>query len=375
VDFELTETQEAIAELAGRLVADTVTEERQREVEEDGHFDRLLWERLSSSGLLGIGVAEELGGMGGGMLDIAVLLEALGGAVAYTPVFPSLVPATLGLARFGGDGARALVSAFVVGDALPTFAPGTMTERIQPIVATGGGDGWVLDGLAPQVPYWHESSGVVLAAKGNDGTALLFVRRELAGIDAQGQETTTGEIEFDLHLRDVHVPSEDLLVTGAEADEALRWMHQRGVVALCALQLGAVDRLLRMTAEYTSTRHQFGRAIGSFQAVQQRLADAYIDVEAIRWTMWQAAWALDNDLNEDGDVDVAKFWASEGGQRIVSACLHLHGGMGVDVTYPLHRYYLRAKKWELTLGSATEHLVALGRQIATALPRQYAQEA
>jgi len=124
------------------------------------------------------------------------------------------------------------------------------------------------------------------------------------------------------------------------------------------------DRALRMTAEYTIGREQFGRPIASFQAVQQRAADAYIDSEAIRLTTWQAAWRLAADRPATTEVAIAKFWASEAAHRVVYAAQHLHGGIGVDVDYPLHRYYLWSKQIELTLGSGTRQLARLGADLA-----------
>jgi alkylation response protein AidB-like acyl-CoA dehydrogenase len=138
----------------------------------------------------------------------------------------------------------------------------------------------------------------------------------------------------------------------------------RALLGLCALELGVVERALRITAQYTTERKQFDRPIGSFQAVQQRAANAWIDVEAIRLTTWQVAWRLDAGLPARDEVRMAKFWASEAGHRITYAAQHLHGGIGVDVDYPIHRYYLWSKTLELTLGSAARHLAALGDAIA-----------
>ena len=136
------------------------------------------------------------------------------------------------------------------------------------------------------------------------------------------------------------------------------------MTGLCAIGIGVFDEEVRMTAEYTSTRQQFDRPIASFQAVGQRAADAYVDAEAIRLTTWQAAWRLDRDLPAAAEVAIAKYWLAEGGQRVAAAAQHLHGGIGVDRDYPLHRYYLWAKWLQLALGSASHHLLRLGQIIA-----------
>jgi alkylation response protein AidB-like acyl-CoA dehydrogenase len=127
---------------------------------------------------------------------------------------------------------------------------------------------------------------------------------------------------------------------------------------------GVCEEALRMTAEYTKTREQFDRAIATFQAVGQRAADAYIDTEAVRLTALQAMWRLDAGLPAAEEVAIAKFWTAEGGQRVVHAAQHLHGGIGVDRDYPLHRYFLWAKQIELTLGGTTPQLLRLGAMLA-----------
>jgi 3-oxocholest-4-en-26-oyl-CoA dehydrogenase beta subunit len=151
--------------------------------------------------------------------------------------------------------------------------------------------------------------------------------------------------------------------TGAEITD---WLVARGTVGLCALQLGVVERALELTAEYTRTRVQFGRAIGGFQAVSQRLADAYIDCEAVRLTMWQAAWRLSAGLPADTAIATAKFWAADAGHRIAHTAVHVHGGMGVDTSYPLHRYFVAAKHNEFALGGATAQLRRIGAALARA---------
>jgi alkylation response protein AidB-like acyl-CoA dehydrogenase len=132
------------------------------------------------------------------------------------------------------------------------------------------------------------------------------------------------------------------------------------------MELGIAGRALKTTATYTSSRQQFERPIATFQAVAQRAADAFIDVESIRVTTWRAAWRLAEKLPAGEAVAIAKLFAAEAGHRVVYAAQHLHGGMGFDVEYPLYRYYLRSKQIELTLGSASVHLARLGRDLAGA---------
>jgi alkylation response protein AidB-like acyl-CoA dehydrogenase len=139
----------------------------------------------------------------------------------------------------------------------------------------------------------------------------------------------------------------------------------RGIeVGICALLLGLAQRALTMTAKYASEREQFGKKIGTFQAVSQRAADAWIDTWAMEVTMWQAAWRLGQGLPCDREIAIARYVASEGAHRVTAAAQHLHGGMGFDRDYALHRYFLTVKQWEFVLGGASAHLARIGGMLA-----------
>jgi alkylation response protein AidB-like acyl-CoA dehydrogenase len=154
---------------------------------------------------------------------------------------------------------------------------------------------------------------------------------------------------------------DDSRVLGAGSDVA-GWLVGRATVGLCAMQAGVLERALELTAEHARNRVQFGRPIGAFQAVAQRLADAAVDVEAVRLTMWQAAWLLcARDASAEVAVATAKFWAADAGHRVAHTAVHVHGGLGIDVSYPVHRYFVAAKGNEFALGGATAQLRRIGR--------------
>ncbi len=146
-------------------------------------------------------------------------------------------------------------------------------------------------------------------------------------------------IELGRHAADVPVPDD--------------------VLSSAAYQLGVVEKALEMTAAHATSRIQFERPIGSFQAVSQRLADAYIDVEALRVAVWQAVWCLTDDPPAAAEVATAGFWAAEAGHRVLHTAVHVHGGTGLDLDYPLHRYFLAAEKHEFRFGGATAQLLTL----------------
>jgi 3-oxocholest-4-en-26-oyl-CoA dehydrogenase beta subunit len=223
----------------------------------------------------------------------------------------------------------------------------------------------LLTGTKICVPAAHLAERILVPARtGGNAVGVFFVDPHATGVTLERQVTTTGDPLAEVAFRDVCVKTSDVLGHPERGNDVLSWLLPRATVALCAMELGVVDRALRMTAEYTSQRRQFDRPIATFQAVAQRAADAYIDVEAIRVATWHAAYRLAAGLPAAEAVSIAKYFCAEAGHRVVYAAQHLHGGIGFDLDYPLHRYYLWSKQIELTLGSAVTHLSRLGAELA-----------
>jgi alkylation response protein AidB-like acyl-CoA dehydrogenase len=363
MDFSLTPEQEALRELAGKILGDHVTHERLKAVEAHADwFDRTAWEALARAKLLGTALAEEWGGSGLGLVELCLVLEQVGRTVAPVPAWATLVLGALPIAELGTREQRARwLPAVVAGETVLGAAlvePGSDDATRPATTARRDGTGWRLDGVKICVPAAHLAERLVVPARSDGDVALFLVDPRGPGVTLERQVATSREPQARLTL--AGTPAELL----ARGEASVTWLVERALVGLCAMQVGVTDRALRMTAEYTTSREQFGRPIASFQAVHQRAADAFIDVEAIRLTTWQAAWRLATGRPAGAEVEVAKFWASEGAHRVVYAAQHLHGGIGVDIDYPLHRYYLWSKQIELTLGSATRQLVRLGTRLA-----------
>ena len=372
MDFTLTEDQQSVVTLAHDLF-DGVTRRAKAQGEADGAppADE-LWAQLSRTDLLAIPLPADAGGFAGGMVELAGLLTEAGRYAIGAPIWPTLVLGVLPIARFDGSHRwDELLRAVAAGEARLTAAlprrdaSGPATPSIS---AVRSGDGWTLDGEAA-APAAEGATRILVPARTDDrgATAVFVVDLGAPGVTSVPRVTTSEQLDYELRLHEVVVSDQDVLGgQAADRDAVLPWLRARAIAGLCAYELGLVEAAIQMTAAYVSERIQFDRPIGSFQAVQHRLADAHIEATAMRWTMWQAAWRLDAEGEADDAVAVAKYWASRGGQRIMTATLHLHGGLGVDVTYPLHRYFLLSKQIELTLGTATESLAALGDALATA---------
>ena len=363
MDFTFTEEQETIAKIARQLFEHRATPEHLTEVEAGAvRYDAALWRELATADLLGIALPENVGGSEHGFLELALLLAEVGWSVAPVPVYATLLLGADTIARHGDEGQRQrYLPDVVTGSRLLTAGlaePRRSDPTVPATTARRDRDGWRIDGSKEMVPAAQVAHTMLVPAVDDDGVGVFMVDLNADGVELRPVTTTNGEPHADVFLNGAVVSGRDRLNgNGAEMIESL---HARALVGLCAIQLGVTERALRIAAAYTTEREQFGRPIGSFQAVQQRMADAFIDVEAIRWTMWQAAWLLGHGRRASREAGIAKFWAGEAGARIAATAQQVHGGIGIDTTYPLFRYFLWAKHNELTLGSASAQLARLG---------------
>ena len=378
MDFAFREEQQNVRELAGTILEKEVDAARLRAAEEspDG-VDDALWARLAEANLLGIAIPEEHGGLGFGFLEVCTLLEELGRCVAPVPALATLVLGALPVAAFGTPGQRARwLPEVAAGRAFLSAAlleAAFADSRSCATRARPEAGGWSLHGEKRDVPCARRAARVLVPASTPEGVAVFLVDPGSRGALVVAGRRSTGEPCFTLRLDGVRVPAEERL-GGSEVDGAAvaAWLYERALVATAALQTGVADRALSMTADYVRERVQFGVPIGSFQAVQHRCADAFIDLEALRWCTWRAAWRLAEGLPAAREAAVAKFWAAEAGSRIANAALHLHGGLGADVDYPIQRYFLWSRALELELGGAAPQLAWLGKDMARTGPKEQA---
>jgi alkylation response protein AidB-like acyl-CoA dehydrogenase len=374
MDFSFTEEQQAVGDLARQILTDQVTHERLKEVEagQEG-IDRRTWAELAKANLLGVALPEDVGGSGLGFLAACILLYEVGRTVAPVPVLASVVMGALPIVEWGTvEQKERLLPAVIAGEQILTAAlveegtDSTHPTTTATTTSTDGRDGWRLDGVKFCVPAGPLADHFLVPARTKaDAVGVFIVAADTPGVTVTPEATTDRQPEARVTLDGVEVTGIDVLADAGEGRTIVEWIVERATAAICATTAGVCEQAVRMTAEYTKSREQFDRPIASFQAVGQRAADAYIDAEAIRLTAWQAAWRLDVGMPAAAEIAVAKFWAADGGQRVVHAAQHLHGGIGVDRDYPLHRYFLWAKHLELMLGGATAQLRTLGSLLAT----------
>ena len=371
MDFTFTDEQQAIADLAHRILSERLPAEVLRELEQtDAWFADDVWAELGKADLLGIALPEVDGGGGYGILEACLIAEQVGRTVAPVPYLSSIVGAAMPLAQFGSEAQRTQLLPDVIAGtatlAVALYEPSDVSvPRVPSTQATDTGDGWRLDGEKSLVVGADRARAILVPARTGDSSSGVFlVAPDAAGVTLERETAVTGEPQWTIRLAGVVVGG-DALVGGPQDGAAIvAWTADRLAAAICATQTGVCEEALAITARYVSEREQFGSKLGTFQAVGQRVADAYIDTEAIRLTALQAIWRLDEGLEAQDELMTAKFWAADGAQRVVHAAQHLHGGIGVDLDYPIHRYFRWAKVLELTLGGASPSLLRLGASLA-----------
>jgi alkylation response protein AidB-like acyl-CoA dehydrogenase len=369
MDFSYTDEQNELRELARKILGDLTTNERLKDVEAvQPVFDEQLWRELGRSNLLGLAIPEAYGGSGFGYFELCLMLQEIGRTVAPVPVFATCVLGALPIARFGSEAQRReWLPKVAAGEVILTGALvelGAADVQDVSTEAVPDGDAFRLTGEKTLVPAGPLADRIVVPARVGDATGLFLVDPKTAGVRLEDQTTCDRQPHAHLTLEGAAAEA----IGDADPEGAsLQWLADRATIGLCALQLGVGERALEMTAEYARERIQFDRPIGSFQAVHQRAADAFINMEAIRLTLLEAALFLAEEREGaaiDNAIHVAKYWASEGGQFTAYACQHLHGGIGIDVDYPLHRYFIWSTQLEHSLGCARDQLQQLGASIA-----------
>lgn len=369
MEFSISEEVRAVQELAAKIFSEQVDDAALKRFDRgEIRWHEGVWSLLGESGLLGVALPEEFGGSGMGLAGLFAVLEEQGRHVTALP----LVAAALGalpLARFGSAAqqsewlAKAASGEALVAGPLPTSAVEHEPREIPAL--SGSADAFVLTGVLEAVPYGADADALLVPARDDSGVLSVFVvARNAAGVQVERERGTNYEPFDRILFNGVTLSAADRLGAAGDGACILEWLADRAATAYGFIQLGVLADAVRRTAQHTVERKQFGKPLAGFQAVAHRAADCYIDIEALRSTLWQAAWRLDQNLPAGNAVASAAWWTSEAGHRVSHACQHLHGGTGADVDYPIHRYYLWAQQARLCLGGSERILAGFGRQLA-----------
>lgn len=369
MEFSMSEDVVAVRDLAAQIFSEQLDEAALKAFDRgERRWQEPVWKLLAEAGLLGVALPESVGGSGLGLTALFAVLEEQGRHVAALPLLAATVLGVLPLARFGGDAQReqwlprALSGELLLSGPLPLSA-----AESQPPVMPGcraGGDGFVLEGALDPVPYGSDADALLVPARDDAGAVHVFlVPRGSEGLSSERRRGTNHEPFDCMRFSGVSVGAASRLGGPGDGLCVLEWMAARAVTGYGFIQLGVLSDALRRTAQHTVERKQFGKALAGFQAVAHRAADCYIDIEALRSTLWQAAWRLEQGLPPGNAVAAAAWWTSEAGHRVGHACQHLHGGAGADVEYPIHRYYLWAQQARLCVGGSERILAGFGERL------------
>ncbi|MDT4906308.1 MAG: 3-oxo-4-pregnene-20-carboxyl-CoA dehydrogenase alpha subunit [Pseudonocardiales bacterium] len=349
MDFSLDETQQAVAGLAASVLrGDPDNSRTVAALTAEPGYDETLWKAMAQAGLLALGLPEDLGGDGFGPIEIGVVLTEVGRQTLPLPALATLALGVLPVVRFGTTEQWRAVLPEVADGRLLTAALRDATGA--PVHSTADSEGLTLTGSRVGVPYAAHAHRVLVPT--DAGTAL--VDPQLDGVTLRRTPTSTGAAEYSMHLDDVRVANADVLTAGpAELD-------RYAVCGAAAVADGVIAAALQLTADHLRTREQFGRPLATFQAVAQQVADVYVIARTVHLAAASAAWRLGSALDAEEDLAVAAYWLAAELPKALQVCHHLHGGLGVDITYPLHRYYSQAKDLARFVGGAAHRLDALG---------------
>ena len=356
MDFELTEDQRAIAEMAQSVFADYCTDDRLRQFDaRDDAYMEPLWQLCVETGLQALAIPENQGGSGLGMTELMCVLEAQGRALGQVPLWRHQLAAAT-LAQFADSALHAWAVEAAAGRTLLTLdlsglntAHG-MTLNAQPVAG-----GWRLSGRVSALALAEQSQAAVLLVSVEGQPRLAFVELAAQGITHVPGRMTHGEAIADLQIDGLSITAQQLLPVAA-----LDWLEPRSTAALAALQLGVSAEQISRTVAYVTDRRQFDRSIGSFQAVQMSMANAHIALEALRSCLWQLCYRLDAGLPAPSEALATAWQACEAGHLIGHNAQHVHGGIGVDLTYPMYRFLYWSRALGSALGGSAASLERLG---------------
>ena len=367
MDLGLTEIQQMLKTSAQDFLSRECPLTLVREMEEDPRgFTEELWRQMINLGWTGVAFPEQYGGTGGNFADLGVLLEEIGRSLAPAPFFSTVVLGGMTVLDAGSDAQKDdLISRICAGTIIMTMAVPEAAAAYEPwdiqAAASQQGGGYEITGIKLFVPDAAAADMIIVAARTSsgqdpaDGISLFLVPSGTAGLTITPMQSVGNERVFEVSLDKVNVPADSVLGAVDEAWPIIERSIQRATAAQCIQMLGGAEAVLDMTVEYAKGRTQFGRAIGTFQAVQHHCARMATDVEGSKGVAFQAVWRLSEGLPAKKEVAMAKAWIGPAYRRVCATAHQCHGAIGFTKEHDLQLYTRRAKVHELTYGDANHH--------------------
>ena len=365
MDLGLNETQQMLKNSAREFLQAECPDTYVRAMEEDERgYTPEMWQKIAEQGWLGLIFPEQYGGVGLSFLDLSVLLEETGRALLPGPLFSTIVMGGMAIMDAGSEAQKQeLLPQIGEGQLIVTLALTEPSARWDAAgvetTAAQSGDGWTLNGTKLFVPNAHVADTYVVAARtgaGERDITLFIVPSDAAGVSQTLLKTIASDRQSEIVLDNVSLPASAALGEVNKGwgtiEKALAW----GAIGKCAEMVGGAEQVLEMTVEYAKQRTQFGRPIGSFQAIQHHCANMATDVEGSRYITYQAAWLLSEGEAASQEVAMAKAWVSDAYRRICALGHQCHGAIGFTKEHNMQLYSRRAKAAELAFGDTDYHL-------------------
>ena len=369
MNFAFSEEQEELRRSVRRFLDDKSPEsEVRRLMETPEGYDPAVWRQMGEQlGLQGLAVPEEYGGSGYTYVELVVVFEEMGRALLPAPYFSTVALAANALLSSGDDGAKKeYLPGIASGETIATLAfteeSGRWDEQGITMPATKSGDGYSLSGTKMFVLDGHTADLVLVAARTDAGVSLFAVDAAASGL-TRTPLNTMDQTRKQARLEFSDTPAK-LVGTEGQGWATLSKTLDLAAVALAAEQVGGAQRCLDMSVEYAKVRVQFGRPIGSFQAIKHKCADMLLEVESAKSAAYYAGWAAAEDNDELPVVaSLAKAYCSDAYFHAAAENIQIHGGIGFTWEHPAHLYFKRAKSSELLLGDPTYHRELLAQRI------------
>ncbi|MFC1963017.1 acyl-CoA dehydrogenase family protein [Chloroflexota bacterium] len=363
MNFSLSEEQKLLQKTAHDFLENKCPKSLVRELQaSELGYSPEIWKNMADMGWLGLIFPEEYAGAGGSLIDLAVLFEEFGRAVFPSPMFSTVVMGALPILDAGNKQQKSeLLPKVAKGEIILTLAlTEPEAERDPKAISTKASptqNGFTINGTKLFIQNAHIADHMLVVARtgkvnGNRGLTAFIVEGKAPGISLTPLTTIGGDKQFEVTFNKVSSRINSVLGGQDTGWPLMDSVLQKATVIQCAEAVGVMQATLDMSVKYASSRIQWGRPIGSFQAVQHRLADMLMDISGARLTAYQAAWRINKGLPAVREIAFAKAWISEACQRVAFSAQQIHGALGVSIDCDLHFYFNRAKALELNLGSA-----------------------
>ena len=372
MDLGLTEDQEMLRSMAREFLEQETPRTFVRDMEEDDNgFTQDLWQKIAQVGWLGLVIPEEYGGTGQNLVDLGILVEETGHGLLPGPFFNTAF-ATLALLDAGtGAQKQQYLPRIASGDLIATAALLEPYSRLDAqgiqLEAKKAGDDYVLNGTKLFVENAHVADTFLVAARTRrgrnpeNGVTLFLVDAHAPGVTVDKLKTIASDNQCEVVLRNVQVSADSVVGEASKGWPVLQLLIQKGAALRSCQMVGALQEVLDMTVEYVKNRVQFGRPIGSFQAIQHYCANMATDVDGSRFITYQAIWRLSEDLPSDLEVSAAKAWVSDSAARVSATAHQCHGAIGFTQEHDLQLFTRRLKAWEVSFGDGDYHRERVAR--------------